>query len=188
MWHRLWYYLSALSDSNESCYGILSLISKKLLRPSRESVRSFRIVNREVGWVTKNNWKWNRNLQSTAWSLLSEHLLLKYSITVIWFVLFYLFDFCLFPFRSSYFEFMSHSNYSLPFTNSISPFCLLFFSRFLFFLLISIFFFFSNFQISLLSSVCFAIVYVASEDYTNFRIQLRKHRNKLLDPAAFNRL
>lgn len=42
----------------------------------------------------------------------------------------------------SFFEFISHPNYSLLFINSISPFCLLFFSRFLFFLLTSIFFFF----------------------------------------------
>lgn len=41
------------------------------------------------------------DLHSTVWSLLSEHPLFKYSIIVIRFVLFYLFHFCLFPFRSS---------------------------------------------------------------------------------------
>lgn len=141
-------------------------------------VRSFHVVNREIGWATKNNWKRNRS-RLTRYSVVfviqtPTPQIFYYSymiglILLIWSL----------SLSISFFKFISHPNYSLLLINSISPFCLLLFSR------ISIF---SNFRISLLSSVCLAIVYVASEDYTNFRIQLRKHRNKLLDPAAFNRL
>lgn len=144
-------------------------------------VRSFRIVNREIGRASKNNWKRNPSrltqysvvfviqtptLQIFYHSYMNGLILLVWSLSL----------------SISFFKFISHPNYSLLFINSISLFWLLLFSR------ISIFFFFFNFRISLLSSVCLAIVHVVSEDYTNFRIQLRKHRNELLDPAAFNRL
>lgn len=101
-------------------------------------VRSFRIVNREIGRATKNNWKRNRSRltqYSVVFAIQTPTLqIFYYSYTIGLILLIRSLSLSI-----SFFKFISHPNYSLLFINSISPFCLLLFSR------ISNFFKFSNF-------------------------------------------